>query len=292
MTINNDPNAPTPFIQSLAQRRQEGAAFNDKLSEIVAYCSSLQESDLPPLYAMQKIGSDSMQHFKSAMIKLFSDLYHRFYLQANYTIFDLGCGSGRLSYPFAKLVGNKGKYYGADVWAEGIDMCKARFTQPNMSFHLIPAKNNYYFDKFNPEVTNNFTLDFLPDSSINLIFATSVFTHLIEEDARAYLHEFKRTLKPDGYAYVTCFIIDRFFMDYVAATNKYTAVKEVSPGHYQAYEGQGFFGGFTRQKIEEMVRDAGLEIITLERGRWARKPGANTHQDLIIIGHHRDIDNV
>lgn len=292
MTVDNDSNNPSSFIQSLAKQRQEYTPFQNKLSDILNYCSNLQSSDLPPLYAMQKIGSDSEYHFKKAMEVLFTDLYTRFYLQQDYTIFDLGSGSGRLSYPFSQLISDTGHYYGADVWQEGVEMCNARFTQPNMSFHLIPAKNNYYFEKFNPNVANNFKLDFLPDSSVHLVFAISVFTHLIEEDARAYLHEFKRILRPDGYAYITCFIIDKFFKDYVSTYQEYGTVKEVSPGHYQAYEGQDFFGGYTRHKIEEMVRDAGLEIVTLERGQWVRKPGANTYQDLIIVGHYRGIDEI
>lgn len=290
MTTNN--NQPSSFIQSIDKNRQQLAESQARLNAIIKHCRELTADQLPPLAAMQKIGSDSAQHFQNTMISIFSEMHNRFRLNPSSTVFDLGCGSGRMAYPFAQLIGTTGKYYGADVWQEGIEICRQRFPQSTMSFHTIPAKNNYYFDEFKQDTPNNFTLDFLPSSALDLIFAISVFTHLIEEDVRAYLHEFKRTLKPRGCAYVTCFVIDQFFMDFVDANNIRPSFKEVAPGHYQAYKGQDFFAGFTRHKWEALVAEAGLEIISLERGTWAQKPGARTYQDILVLMHARGVDNL
>lgn len=241
---------------------------------------------------MQKIGSDSAKHYQNVMIAFFSEMYTRFQLNPQSKVFDLGCGSGRLAYPFAQLLSDEGKYYGADVWQEGIELCQNRFPFANMSFHTIPAKNNYYFDEFKPGVSNEFSLEFLQSNELDLIFAISVFTHLVEEDARAYLREFKRTLKPSGCAYVTCFIIDKFFINFAHQQATIHSFTEAAPGHYQAYKGQDFFAGFTRRKWEEMVADAGLEIISFERGNWANKPGARTYQDILVLIHAQEVDNV
>lgn len=287
-----DRNQPSNFIQSINKRRQQKAASQARLAAIVKHCRELTEADLPPLPAMQKIGSDSAKHFQNSMVSFFSEMYARFELHPESKVFDLGCGSGRMAYPFAQLMSGSGKYYGADVWQEGISICQKLFPQPHMEFHTIAANNNYYFDEFKQDTPNNFTLRFLGDAELDLIFAISVFTHLIEDDVRAYLHEFKRTLKTSGCAYITCFVIDQFFMDFVDANNIRPSFKEVAPGHYQAYKGQDFFAGFTRRKWESLVAEAGLEIISLERGNWAQKPGARTYQDILVLMHARGVDNV
>ncbi|MFN9113772.1 MAG: class I SAM-dependent methyltransferase [Bacteroidota bacterium] len=291
MTTNND-NQPSNFIKSIDAQRQKQVTALARLNEINTYCRELTDVDLPPLPAMQKIGSDSAQHFKNVMVHTFTELYNRFKLHPQSTVFDLGCGSGRMAYPFAQLLAEGGAYYGADVWQEGIELCQQRFNHPQMTFHHIPAQNNYYFDEFKSGVSNNFTLSFLPDADLDLIFAISVFTHLIEEDALAYLREFKRTLRPNGCAYITCFIIDQFFMDFVDAKDIRASFKEKAPGHYQAYKGQDFFAGFTRRKWEQLLATAGLELISFERGSWAQKLGARTFQDLLIVTHQRGIDEM
>jgi SAM-dependent methyltransferase len=291
MTERHD-NEPSNFIKSIDARRQKQIEFQARLNEITKYCRELGDADLPPLPAMQKIGSDSAQHFKNVMANTFAELYNRFKLNPQSTVFDLGCGSGRMAYPFAQLLGEGGAYYGADVWQEGITLCQQRFQHPQMTFHHIPAQNNYYFDEYKDGVQNNFTLSFLPSEHLDLIFAISVFTHLIEEDALAYLREFKRSLRPNGCAYITCFIIDQFFMDFVDAQDIRASFKETGPGHYQAYKGQDFFAGFTLRKWQQLLDSAGLEIISFERGNWAQKPGARTFQDLLIVTPRRGIDDM
>jgi SAM-dependent methyltransferase len=283
---------PSVFVKSIEARQQQFATPQARLQAIVKYCRELTDATLPPVPAMQKIGSDSSQHFKSVMISFFSELHNRFLLKPESHVFDLGCGSGRLAYPFAQLLNEHGKYYGADVWQEGIDLCVKQFPQAHMSFHHIPAKNNYYYDRFKIDTPNNFSLAFLPTNSLDLVFAISVFTHLIEEDTRAYLREFKRALKPNGCAFITCNIIDKFFFDFAHAKQITHAFVEVTPGQYNAYEGQDFFAGYTRRKWEQMALDAGLEVISLERGDWANKPGARTYQDILVLMHARDVDNV
>lgn len=280
------------FVKGIERQRQKTLIPLARLYEINKNCLELTDDELPPLYAMQKIGSDSSRHFKEVMTSFFHEMYTRFRLNPQSKVFDLGCGSGRLAYPFAQLLSEHGKYYGADVWLEGIELCKKRFPFENMSFHTIPAKNNYYFDDFKPGVSNEFSLDFLPSEELDLIYAISVFTHLIEEDTRAYLREFKRTLKPEGCAFITCFIIDKFFFDDAREKGTINAFTEVAPGHYQAFEGQDFFAGFTKRKWEEMVSDVNLEIVSFERGTWANKPGARTYQDILVLTKRQGIDEI
>lgn len=283
---------PSDFVKNLKVTRQEAAGFYARLSEIQTHCRKLTAEHLPPIPAQNKIGSDTVDHFKHIMINQFSELYTRFNLNAQSKVFDLGCGCGRLAFPFSELIGDGGHYWGADVWPEGIEICNRLLGRENVNFHVIPAANNYYFDEFDGRKKNNFRLDFLPDNSLDLAFAISVFTHLIEEDTRAYLAEFRRALKPEGCAYITCFIIDKFFHEYVERTGKHKAVEKKAPGYYQAYSGQDFFGAYTLNKWQEMLADSDLEIISLERGTWAEKPSGRNFQDTLVVMPKRNVDDL
>jgi 2-polyprenyl-3-methyl-5-hydroxy-6-metoxy-1,4-benzoquinol methylase len=137
MTERNN-NQPSNFVNTINTRRQNQVAVHARLNEITKHCRDLSDTDLPPLPAMQKIGSDSAQHFKNVMTSTFAELYNRFKLHPQSAVFDLGCGSGRMAYPFAQLLAEGGAYYGADVWQEGIALCQQQFNNPQMSFHHIP----------------------------------------------------------------------------------------------------------------------------------------------------------
>lgn len=283
---------PSDYIKSIEDERIKLHSFFTRLSDITAHCMALEGEDLPPIAAMNNVGSDTAEHFKSIMIDIFSELYKRFKLTPQSSVLDLGCGCGRFTFPFAQLLSDSGNYWGADVWSEGIDICNRAHGRQNVSFHLLPAANNYYYDDFDGEKKNEFKLDFLPDESLDLAFGISVFSHLIEEDARAYLKEFRRVLKSAGCAYITCFVIDKFFYDYVERTGNHALVKQKSPGFFQAYEGQDFFGAFTLNKWREMTADYDLEIISIERGTWADKPSGRNYQDVLVLMPNHDVDNL
>lgn len=275
--------APSAFVSRLHVMREKQRQRFETLREIQASCWALADDRLPPLPLIQKIGSNTAQHFREIMVQQFSELYQRFNLSPESRVLDIGSGSGRLAFPFAALLGGSGRYYGIDVWPEGIGWCADHLGRANATFHCLDAPNNYYFDDMKAGVRNDFAFPFIPDRGLDLVFAISVFTHLVEHDARAYLREIARTLDTRGCAYLTAFVIDDWFHDFVARTGAHRAVKEVGPGHFQAYAGQDFFGGFTPGLWSRMAADAGLRIVSNELGTWAEKPGGRTYQDIMVL---------
>lgn len=97
---------------------------------------------------------------------------------------DFGCGFGRVTRFFLKDIAY-GNLYGADTTQAFIDICKSTFPASAM-----PAEN----------FIRNEALGSLPftSSSLDLITAYSVFSHLSEEAANCWLDEFCRILKPGG----------------------------------------------------------------------------------------------
>lgn len=233
---------------------------------------------------MNIIGSVDRDHFISNAEAIFAEHCWRAKITAESTILDIGAGCGRLAYPYSYFLSEAGRYHGCDVWDEGMEICRTNFANfPNMFFNTIDANNSYYFEDRDKETQNNFTLDFLPDKSIEFAFAISVFTHLVRSDCEAYFRELSRVLEDGGLANITCFIIDDFFFEYRDGTGEHVGINEEESGCYYGYGGQDFFGGFTYERLESMLHDSGLLIISKELGSWANKPSSRGYQDNLYV---------
>ncbi len=232
---------------------------------------------------MKIVGSSSKQHFIEQMVVFFQEMSQRCYISETSSILDIGCGCGRMAIPFS-LLQSTGKYYGFDVWGEGIEWCQKNISSKRQDAHFfkVEAKNNYYFDERSKE-ENAFDLQPVPSDSIDVAFAISVFNHLVRKDCQSYIKEIARTLKKSGVAYITCFIIDRFFNDYVSTTENYKAVYKEEPGCFYGYKGQDFFAGYAYSTWRSMLEQAGLDIISFEPGRWVNKPGGRMFEDTFVV---------
>lgn len=116
------------------------------------------------------------------------------------TVLDVGCGCGRAA---RTLINNNWirRYIGFDVIEQNIKWCEkfvAPFWQGAAEFHWY----DLYSAEYNPAgVMRAQDLRFpAGDRSIDVAFAASLFTHLLEPDARHYLKEVGRVLSPRGTA--------------------------------------------------------------------------------------------
>ncbi len=279
----NEYNEKSSYIKSQEAFISDRVGFYEIKTNILKYCDSLTENELPPLEFMNKIGSHDKAHFVNNMKGVFAELYDRFKLNENFSILDIGCGCGRLTYPFAKLIKN-GKYFGIDVWEDGINMLKAKFSnENNLNFYTLKANNNYYYEEFDKDILNDFKMPEIKSSEVDLTFAISVFTHLTKNDVTSYLKEINRILKSGGCAYITCFIIDSYFHQYVERTGMHKGVKLSENGCYYAYSKQDFFAGYELEYFKKFVESSGLKIVSQDLGSWAEKPGSKNYQDTFIL---------
>jgi ubiquinone/menaquinone biosynthesis C-methylase UbiE len=98
-------------------------------------------------------------------------------------ILDFGCGVGRVIRQWKTLRGPE--VYGTDYNPALIEWCQKHLPFAHFQCNTLAAKLSYEDKKF------------------DFIYALSVFTHLSEEFAQAWLKELCRVLKPGGYLYVT-----------------------------------------------------------------------------------------
>lgn len=259
-------------------------SLSAEVGELVS--SFRSNGPLPPLDLMTKIGSPNADHFLGNMQLFAQEILVRCHGTKHSHIVDIGSGCGRLSLPFTRFLGFAGRYVGIDVWREANDWCyeNTRGLDADIEFLTQPVRNNYYFETDNGLV-NDFKLKPLADNSFDVGVALSVFNHLKKNDVVAYINELSRVLKPGAAAYITGFVIDDAFFEYVARTGMHAQVKEDAGdrGCYYAYELQDFFAGFTLPTWYEMFRAHGLRVACFETGSWAEKKGARLYQDSFIV---------
>jgi SAM-dependent methyltransferase len=116
-------------------------------------------------------------------------------------LLDLGCGCGKLA-RFLHL-NPRLRYVGVDIFLPSILWCRRAFERSSDRFRFE------HFDgrsaTYNPEGSISTTEIILPadGGSVDAVVCGSLFTHLLEPDARHYLREIARVLRNGGCAFIS-----------------------------------------------------------------------------------------
>jgi SAM-dependent methyltransferase len=88
-----------------------------------------------------------------------------------------------------------GRYVGVDIDEESLHWCRQNFDSERFSFH----RSNHVSKAYNVagKAEENYVLP-IANESIDFVFSTSVFTHLLEPEMVNYYKESFRVLKPGG----------------------------------------------------------------------------------------------
>lgn len=98
------------------------------------------------------------------------------------TILDAGCGNGYMAKEFSILLGGKGKVYALDPDEEAIEILKEETRGTNIE----------------PIVADITKPTLIKDSSIDLIYMSTVFHGLSKDQIPGFQKEVKRVLKPNA----------------------------------------------------------------------------------------------
>ena len=116
---------------------------------------------------------------------LFSHIEKRvagFGIQQGMTIVDYGCGPGRYTVHYSRLVGRQGKVYAVDIHEMAIDLVRRKMER-------------FGLDNVEPVLAQGYDSG-LPDHVADLVTAIDLFFAI--RDQQAFLAELKRIAKPDG----------------------------------------------------------------------------------------------
>jgi ubiquinone/menaquinone biosynthesis C-methylase UbiE len=247
------------------------------------FVRQLQGQDLTPPRGLSFVGRGDFEQIGQEYLGHFKELGG---LQPKSRVLDIGCGIGRMAIPLMDYLEEEGSYAGFDVGKEMIGWCKRHITRrrPDFEFTWAPVYNRKY-NPFGSISGAEFRFPY-PDSSFDFTFATSLFTHLVQDDAQHYLAETSRVLRPGGTCLLTFFLIgadaEREMEAGRAALNfRYMIDGELTADPRQPEESIAY----RVDDVRAMLADAELSIREpIFYGLWANTPGGRAGQDIIIAG--------
>lgn len=125
------------------------------------------------------------------------------------TVLEIGCGQGRTAFALRYLLAG-GRYCGFDIAQDSISRLTDIFhpRHANFTFHFLDIHNTHY----NPRGTIQPTDARFPakSASHDLIYAASIFTHMLPENTAAYFKEAARVLSPGGRCVFSFFLLDNY----------------------------------------------------------------------------------
>ena len=207
-------------------------------------------------------------------------------LQPHQRVLDVGCGIGRVAVPLTAYLDDNGSYEGFDIVKPAIRWCRKRITgrYPRFRFTHIDLRNDLY-NLGTTERAKDFIFPYR-DGEFDLVFLTSVFTHMLPEDVENYLGQIHRVLKTGGTCFATFFLMNpeaRELMEKGGSfrfTNRrdhhylfHARVKEANVAYDEEW------------LTEKVIRPPGFRIDQVHHGFWPGRPRGefNNFQDICIL---------
>jgi SAM-dependent methyltransferase len=179
------------------ERYLRNAALDARL-----FLTGQRDPELPP-HRYRQIGPGDFRERGTQL----ADLLVRNGLAPDHHILDIGCGIGRVALGLTQVLSHEGRYDGFDVDARAIRWCTANLTPryPNLRFTHANIATARHRNDGSPAMHYRFPW---PDATFDFAFATSVLTHLEMDDAKHYVREAHRVLRPGGILLATVFLDD------------------------------------------------------------------------------------
>ncbi len=214
---------------------------------------------LPPMQLRALVGPRDDQDFDNPSGQ---PIYPHLPASAYRSVFDFGCGCGRLARRLIQQTPRPDCYIGVDPHPELIAWARQ---------HLSPAAPGFAFhhhDVYSPGYAPNNQLRLaepfpVQDGSVTLAIAHSVFTHLSLDQTVYYLGEVRRALAPDGVAFTSWFFFDNASFPFLPE------------GPYALYASEKDFSAavvYDRHWFVKAVRQSGLTVVS------TRQPEVPGHQ--------------
>ena len=199
-------------------------------------------------------------------------------------VLDIGCGPGRLAFPICAYLGAGGRYTGFDISKLALGFAR-RHLGGACAIDLVHA------DLASEEYTRSganaagyrFPVD---DNSVDAALATSLFSHIKADVARAYLRQAGRVLAPGGRLMLTGFLVSQDDRAVLAQGRPRLALQSYGEAAFVAdprYPERAI--GFDESTFLDWAAQAGLTLLgDISRGDWRlEKATGGEYQDRIVL---------
>ncbi len=230
---------------------------------------------LPPLWLRRHTGP--ARDFERAARDMEATLAELRLVRAGDRVLEIGCGCGAMVPALARMLGADGSYVGFDVHRPSIRWCRRRFAgNGRLRFEWADLASPYGNDASGGAVESyRFPAE---DGGADLVIAKSVFTHLREEQARHYLREVRRALRPGGRALLTAFLFDG-----AQRPPAFPFPDADAPMRWLRRLRVEAAVAFERAHFERMVAEAGLVQQLAIYGYWPGTATAPQGQDVLVL---------
>jgi SAM-dependent methyltransferase len=126
------------------------------------------------------------------------------------SVLEIGCGLGRIAFPLRYVLSADGSYEGFDICREKIAFLERTFQRAYSNFRFAWANVHNTFYNPRGQVTAAAYRFPYADDTFDIVYAASVFTHMLPEGAANYFRESARVLKPGGRALFSFFLLDNY----------------------------------------------------------------------------------
>jgi SAM-dependent methyltransferase len=165
---------------------------------------------LPPPHLMRQEGIDVLEEWFrwgeewSVLLRCYGLLTRKA------AVLEIGCGLGRTAFPLRYIVRPPGSYDGFEICRYKVEFLERTFHPRYPQFRFIWADiHNTYYNPGGQILSTEYHFPYA-DASFDLIYAASVFTHLLPESAAHYVRESGRVLRPGGRCVFSLFLLDHY----------------------------------------------------------------------------------
>ena len=230
-----------------------------------SYALAFEPDLVPPPALMQSEGISALEEWFrwgeewSMLLRFYGKISHAS------SVLEIGCGLGRIAFPLRYVLSHEGSYDGFEICRYKVDFLE-QFHQayPHFRFRWADVQNTHYNP--NGQMTSETYRFPYPDNAFDIIFAASVFTHLLPEATAHYFKEAARVLKPDGRCLFSFFLLDYYRQGHPRPLGFASPIFNVD--HPYGGHGDDFavsnpsdpeaISAYRRKAVEQFAKEAGL----------------------------------
>ena len=205
-------------------------------------------------------------------------------------ILELGCNHGRTMLALIDYLKPPGRYEGLDILKAEIEFAQRHIhaAYPHFNFTQADIQNSFY----NPEGRLRAETYQFPyaDATFNVIYAASLFTHLLPPSLVNYFRESRRLLKKGGRCLFSFFLLDHYQGSGTAVSSLYDFEHPIPDG---GDDGVAAVNNPDRPEnliaykqafVERVATESGFRVEQVLPGFWSKSQVWSVNeQDLILL---------